>query len=229
MSRFLYLTIIQVAVILMIKADFTPIPLPKPSSKIIIVDVALFDPFWTEAGRQIKSNEWFQRCFGPVDGINLNQDEKPKKSMFKTFKRMVSFLKGKSTYKYELLEVSTDVNLQLSSFMETYNKEDRSTTFTDFEYERLKYMFQVSASELKDLREKLDKENQENDDIKKFMREVYYHCEDIRMNLMAIKSVLLQQNFRLITMRRLSGKNRSNKPPKPTPKALNSFKMKKPQ
>lgn len=74
-----------------------------------------------------------------------------------------------------------------------------------------------------------DEENSNDEDVKKYFRKVYNHCDDILQNMIAIKAVMLHQNFHYITMKRLGNKSSFNKPPRPTLSHLNSFMMKKPQ
>ncbi|XP_031637799.1 uncharacterized protein LOC116350195 [Contarinia nasturtii] len=75
--------------------------------------------------------------------------------------------------------------------MKTYNKETGSTTMTDLDFEKIKHEFSFYGSQLKKIRETVEKGNPKDDNIEK----VHKYCNDILQNLIAMKAVKQQHNL----------------------------------
>ncbi|XP_031632670.1 uncharacterized protein LOC116346644 [Contarinia nasturtii] len=181
MARLIIVTLFAVALTSIVKAESDPVEygrpmnLHVPNTKIKMVDVVIFEPFWVTATTEVNSDEWWQKCYGPAD---LNDGNK-------------GTLSSKLVPQVEFDRLADNVNGKLADFMKTYNKEKRQCTFNDMDFDNLKFDFESYAAKLRTIRETLANVNPKNDDIKR----VYNHCEDMLQNLLAIKAVGQQQTI----------------------------------
>ncbi|XP_031635162.1 uncharacterized protein LOC116348321 isoform X2 [Contarinia nasturtii] len=194
MNIFLFSSVLIVVLISIVGADeIAALPRSQSNEIAVISNVIVYQSRVNEAQKILNQTAWMNRCF--------QDDTKNSTSFFaslkgRIFKGNSKKLQFNTTQNIEksietvFTSIAAGANKHVNAFENAYNKQTRTSTFTDIEFEKAKSDFNTYATKLKTLRDQLAKENPNDYRIQK----IGSYCTDLLMNTWIMNSIDLKKS-----------------------------------